>query len=93
MKMQANVGEDEALGRRLAQVQRRVATIQRLWDDDAAYERIVASGRYLKLCTVTEQATETAENLRERAIAALEAFGAAGRQPAPALVAAARLSA
>ena len=93
MTMQANVGEDEALGRRLAQVQRRVATIQRLWDDDTSYERIVASGRYLKLCSVTEQATETAENLRERAIVALETLGAAGRQPAPALVAATRLSA
>ncbi len=93
MTMLANFGEDEALGRRLAQVERRVSTIQRLWDDDAAYARIVESGRYLKLCTVTEQATELAEMLRERAVAALAAMAEAGRQPAPVLVEAARLSA
>jgi hypothetical protein len=71
--------DHEALTRRLAQVESRIARIQSWWDDEAVYDSIVSSGRYLKLCVATEMASEAADLLRERAVEALSSIGVQGR--------------
>lgn len=40
--------------RRKQQMQSRLAFVQTLWNDANRFDRIVASGRYLKLCHLTE---------------------------------------
>jgi hypothetical protein len=36
-------------------IRARVDFIQSLWTDESKFEQIVASGRYLQLCLITEQ--------------------------------------
>jgi len=40
--------------RRKEQMQRRLAFVQDIWNDADRFDAIVASGRYLKLCNLTE---------------------------------------
>jgi hypothetical protein len=46
---------------RRARREDRLRTLQRIWNDDAYFDRLVASGKYLKLCSVLSFATENAE--------------------------------
>ena len=40
--------------RRKQQMQKRLAFVQTLWNDPDRFDKIVSSGRYLKLCNLTE---------------------------------------
>lgn len=40
--------------RRKQQMQKRLAFVQGLWNDAERFDKIVSSGRYLKLCNLTE---------------------------------------
>ncbi|MGA3302242.1 MAG: hypothetical protein ABSC72_03025 [Methylovirgula sp.] len=40
--------------RRKQQTQKRLAFVQHLWNDADRFDKIVSSGRYLKLCNLTE---------------------------------------
>lgn len=51
---------DEAEAR-LRQTQRRLQWLQQVWDDPGRFEAVVASGRYLKLCTLLEWASDNDE--------------------------------
>jgi hypothetical protein len=46
---------------RRARTEARLQTLQKCWDDDAYFERLVASGKYLKLCSTLSFASEAAE--------------------------------
>jgi hypothetical protein len=49
----ARLGSDAALERK-RQTQRRLAWITRFWDEPARFEVVVASGRYDRLCELTQ---------------------------------------
>jgi hypothetical protein len=49
-----------ALARR-ARRDERLRSLQRCWEDDAYFDRLVASGKYLKMCGMLSLAAETAE--------------------------------
>ncbi len=70
--------------KRLAVVTRRLAALQALWDDEAAYEAIVASDRFLKLSHATCVATEMFDAARERLMLSIfQAEGGAGASMSP----------
>jgi hypothetical protein len=49
-----------ALARR-ARSEERLRSLQQRWNDDGYFDRLVASGKYLKMCTVLSLASENAE--------------------------------
>jgi hypothetical protein len=53
---------------RKQQTQRRLLWLQSLWDDTARFDAIIASGRYLKLCTLIEWASENDEIAARRLV-------------------------
>jgi len=57
---------DPALRMRFEVALARLAQVQSYWDDDDRYEKVVASGRYLKLANATGWATEAAEAAWDR---------------------------
>jgi len=60
-----------ALRARLARAARRRARLQAYWDDEAAYDAVVASGRYMKLAHASCCAEEHEEAARQSALLAL----------------------
>ena len=60
-----------ALRARLSRAGRRRAFLQTLWDDEAAYDSIVASGRYLKLAHASCCAEENEEAARQSLLLAV----------------------
>ena len=46
---------------RRARREQRLQALQQCWNDDAYFDRLVASGKYLKLCGVLSLASENAE--------------------------------
>ncbi len=55
---------------------RRLARLQRSWDDDSVFEEIAARGRYLAFCALLQRAHEHVDRAWERVRS--EVFGAAG---------------
>jgi hypothetical protein len=53
-----HLGSDAALQRK-RQTQRRLEWVLALWDDRARFEALVKSGRYLRLCTLTETISDS----------------------------------
>ena len=53
-----HLGSDAALQRK-RQTQRRLEWVLALWDDRARFEAIVKSGRYLRLCALTETISDS----------------------------------
>ena len=51
----------EAALRRKQQMQKRLAFVQDLWNDADHFDAVVASGRYLKLCNLTEWISDSDE--------------------------------
>ncbi len=51
---------------RKEQMQRRLAFVQMLWNDTDRFDKVVASGRYLKLCNLTEWISDYDERAWER---------------------------
>ncbi len=51
---------------RKEQMQRRLAFVQGLWNDTDRFDQVVASGRYLKLCNLTEWISDYDEQAWER---------------------------
>jgi hypothetical protein len=49
-----------ALARR-ARNEERLRSLQQRWNDDSYFDRLVASGKYLKMCGVLSLASENAE--------------------------------
>jgi hypothetical protein len=49
-----------ALARR-ARREARLRALQQSWEDDAYFDRLVASGKYLKMCSTLSAASEAAE--------------------------------
>ena len=60
-----------AMRARLARAARRRARLQAYWDDEAAYDAVVASGRYMKLAHASCCAEEHEEAARQSALLAL----------------------
>jgi hypothetical protein len=60
-----HLGSDAAL-RRKVQTQRRLEWIQALWDDPARFEAVVTSGRYPRLCRLTESISDCDERAWRR---------------------------
>jgi hypothetical protein len=60
-----HLGSDAAL-RRKRQTQRRLERIQALWEDPARFEAVVKSGRYLRLCTLTQSISDCDERAWRR---------------------------
>jgi hypothetical protein len=56
----------EATLRRKEQMQRRLSFVQDLWNDAERFDKIVASGRYLRLCNLTEWISDGDEHAWER---------------------------
>jgi hypothetical protein len=56
----------EAALQRKRQMQRRLAFVQSWWNDPERFEQVVTSGRYLKLCNLTEWITDYDERAWER---------------------------
>lgn len=56
----------EATLQRKQQMQRRLAFVQSWWNDPERFERVVTSGRYLKLCNLTEWISDYDERAWER---------------------------
>ncbi len=48
--------------RRIAALERRRAVLQRVWEDD--FDRVCASGRFLKLCSALDRCEEALERAR-----------------------------
>lgn len=46
---------------RRARREERLRSLQQCWNDDAYFDRLVASGKYLKMCSVLSLASENAE--------------------------------
>ena len=46
---------------RRARREQRLQALQQCWNDDAYFDRLVASGKYLKMCGVLSLASENAE--------------------------------
>lgn len=55
---------------------RRLARLQRSWDDDRVFEQIAGRGRYLAFCALLETAHDHVDRARERVRS--EVLGAAG---------------
>lgn len=60
-----HLGSDAAL-RRKRQTQRRLEWAQALWDDPVRFEAVVKSGRYLRLCTLTQSISDCDERAWRR---------------------------
>jgi hypothetical protein len=60
-----NLASDAAVQRK-QQIQRRLAFVQDVWNDAERFDRIVASGRYLRLCNLTEWISDSDERAWER---------------------------
>ncbi|MGO9134590.1 MAG: hypothetical protein ACLP8A_11165 [Methylovirgula sp.] len=60
-----NLASEAAVGRK-RQMQRRLAFVQSVWNDPERFEQIVTSGRYLKLCNLTEWISDYDERAWER---------------------------
>ncbi len=60
-----HLGSDAALQRK-RQTQRRLEWILALWDDRARFEAVVTSGRYLRLCTLTQSISDCDEKAWRR---------------------------
>jgi hypothetical protein len=60
-----HLGSDAAL-RRKAQTQKRLQWILALWDDRVRFEAVIASGRYLRLCKLTEAISDCDERAWRR---------------------------
>ena len=56
----------EAALQRKRQMQKRLAFVQDLWNDAERFDAVVASGRYLKLCNLTEWISDHDERAWER---------------------------
>ncbi|MGB8276583.1 MAG: hypothetical protein WCF20_01415 [Methylovirgula sp.] len=56
----------DAAVQRKQQMQRRLAFVQNLWNDSDRFDGVVASGRYLKLCNLTEWISDYDERAWER---------------------------
>jgi hypothetical protein len=56
----------QAAVQRKDQMQKRIAFVQDLWNDADRFDNVVASGRYLKLCHLTEWISEYDERAWER---------------------------
>ncbi len=61
----AHLGSEAALQRK-RQTQRRLKWVEDLWEDPVRFEAIVMSGRYLRLCTLTEALNESDEKAWRR---------------------------
>ena len=61
---------------RLQSAARRLARLQRSWDDDRVFEEIAVRGRYLALCALLETAHDHVDRAWERVRS--EGLGAAG---------------
>jgi hypothetical protein len=72
-----------ALSRR-SRTEGRLEALRQRWDDDAYFDRLVASGKYLKLCSVLSLASEAAE--RAYADVKAEVLAAAPRASAEKVV-------
>lgn len=72
-----------ALRARLSRASRRRLFLQTLWDNEAAYDAIVASGRYLKLAHASCCAEENEEAARQSLLLAvlLRDSGMTGHEP------------
>jgi hypothetical protein len=46
---------------RRARSEERLRSLQQCWNDEAYFDRLVASGKYLKMCSVLSLASENAE--------------------------------
>jgi hypothetical protein len=77
-----------ALARR-ARSEERLRSLQQRWDDEAYFDRLVASGKYLKMCGMLSLASEKAErawsDVKAEVIAAARAPGVAAKVGAEAL--------
>ena len=62
--------------RRLQSAARRLARLQRSWDDDRVFEEIAVRGRYLAFCALLETAHDHVDRAWERVRS--EVLGAAG---------------
>jgi hypothetical protein len=51
---------------RKLRAEKRLRALRALWDDPERYDRIVASGRYLKLCALLQFASEAVERASGR---------------------------
>lgn len=56
----------EAALQRKRQMQKRLAFVQGWWNDPERFEQVVTSGRYLKLCNLTEWISDYDERAWER---------------------------
>jgi hypothetical protein len=52
--------------RRKLQTQKRLAWLKERWNDEAYFEAVVASGRYLKFCTMIEWASDNDDRASRR---------------------------
>jgi hypothetical protein len=69
---------------RFLSVVRRLRMLREIWSDEARYDQVVASGRYLKLAHATccaEEALDMAARRLTLSILAAQASGAASSQP------------
>jgi hypothetical protein len=66
---------------RRARSEERLRAIQARFDDEAVFERAIAAGKYLKLCSVLSAASDKAErswhDVKAEVLAAAQARGAA----------------
>jgi hypothetical protein len=46
---------------RRARSEERLKALQQCWDDDSYFDRLVASGKYLKMCSTLSLASDTAD--------------------------------
>ncbi len=60
-----NLASDAAIKRK-QQMQRRLAFVQDVWNDADRFDEIVSSGRYLRLCNLTEWISDCDERAWER---------------------------
>ena len=61
----ACLGNDASLKRK-RQTQRRLQWLESLWEDPAGFEAVVKSGRYLRLCALTERLSDSDEQAWRR---------------------------
>lgn len=66
--------------RRKKQMQRRLAFVQSLWNDPERFDAVVATGRYLKLCNLTEWISDfdarAWQRIKDEVLAVRDASGA-----------------
>jgi len=64
---------------RRARREKRLRVLQQCWDDDSYFDRLVASGKYLKMCSMLSLASEKAERAwNEIKTEVLDAAGSRG---------------